>query len=49
MEGAGKLAMFVGTLVVALVAGWALGQLVGPLETPTAPHHASPVLSLEIR
>ena len=37
MEVAAKLALFTGALVLALVAGWGLGQLAGPYLTTFTP------------
>jgi hypothetical protein len=59
MEVATKLAMFVGALIVALAAGWGLGQLATPYLTTFTPgaayspangtEHLHPRTSLEQR
>ena len=50
MEIAAKLALFTTALVLALVAGWGAGQLVGPvpaLTTPAPTHAHASSLHLE--
>jgi len=43
MEIAAKLALFTTALVLALVAGWGAGQIVGPMPSlTTAPTHLHP-------